>query len=314
MCTLLDAHRDVAMSYELYPAMLVTEQPVDLTRLARGLLAHQDINVIRRNHPDVFPSQSIQTFILRVARGGLTHHDFARCVLALAAEGHGFETVPGRMRLIEMLGLEKMKRTGKTRWGMKNSSNFADYLSVWPGATFLNMLRDGRDVLASQLNNGKFDPDPEALGKSWSESMLELEALAAKPDVRAMMVKYETLVENPEPVLRDICALADMPFDAAMLRHTDQDLTIFKVRHLSGKRLAQGIDTSMIGRWKKDLNRSQLDGFMSKAAGTLAHFGYPDGADSLVAFEPAGSVQSAKSGTWLSHIKDFLGKANRQNG
>jgi Sulfotransferase family len=274
MCTLLDAHRDVAMSYELYPAMLVTEMPVDLQKLARGLLAHKDINIIRRSYPDVFPSPSIQTFILRVARGGLSHQDFARCLLTLLSEGHNFETVAGRMRLIEMLGIEKMKRMRKTRWGMKNSGNFADYLSVWPEATFLNMLRDGRDVLASQLNTGSFDPEPEVLGKSWSDAMLELEALASRPHVRAKMVRYETLAENPEPALKEICEFADLPFDAAMLRHTQQDLTIFKVRHLSGKRLTQSIDTSMIGRWKNDLSRDQLDRFMSKAADALRHFGY----------------------------------------
>jgi Sulfotransferase family len=310
MCTLLDAHRDVAMSYELYPAMLVTQQPVDLERLAHGLLEHADINVVRKNHPDVFPSQSIQTFILRVARGGLTHHDFARFVQALAAEGHSFETVAGRMRLIEMLGVEKMKRVGKTRWGMKNSGSFADYLSVWPNATFLNMLRDGRDVLASQLNTGKFDPDPGVLGKNWSDAMLEMESLATRPDVRAKMVRYETLTEHPETVLREVCELAELPFDDAMLKHADQDLTIFKVRHLSGKRLAQNIDTSMIGRWKKDLSRQQFDQFMAPAAAALQHFGYGSLTGEGIAFRQPESLVTPPGGTWLARVKGFIGKAN----
>ncbi len=310
MCTLLDAHRDVAMSYELYPAMLITDQPVDLQYLAKGLLAHADMNIIRKSHPDVFPSQSIQTFILRVARGGLTHQDFARFILALVQEGHSFETVAGRMRLIEMLGIEKMKRVGKSRWGMKNSGSFADYLSVWPEATFLNMLRDGRDVLASQLNTGKFDPDPEALGKSWSAAMLELEALARTPDVKAKMVRYETLAEHPEQILREVCELAELPFDESMLKHTDQDLTIFKVRHLSGKRLAQNIDTSMIGRWKKDLSREQFDQFMEAAAATLEHFGYEELTGDGVPFRQPNDFVKPLARTWLSRVLDLIGKAN----
>jgi len=312
MCTLLDAHRDVAMSYELYPPMLVTKEPVDLDRLASGLLAHSDINVIRRKHPEVFPSQLIQNFILRVARGGLNHHDFARFVQALDREGLGFDTVAGRMRLIEMLGLEKMKRSGKSRWGMKNSADFADYLSVWPEAIFLNMLRDGRDVLASQLNTGKFDPDPKVLGANWSKAMQELEQLAARPDVRAKMVRYETLAHEPESVLKEICALASLDFDPAMLHHTEQDLTIFKVRHLSGKRLSQSVDTSMIGRWKTDLSREQFDGFMSSAADTMEHFGYTDLAGETLRptkSKPSKIPDKPAASSWLSRIKSLMRKA-----
>jgi Sulfotransferase family len=276
MCTLLDAHRDLAMSYELYPEMLATEQPVDVPKLARGLLDHADINTIRKHHPDVFPAPAIQTFILRVARGGLTHQDFARSLLALDAEGKDFATVAGRMRLIELLGAEKMTRTGKSRWGMKSSARFDDYSGVWPGATFLMMMRDGRDVLASQLNNGSFNPDPENLGQIWSQAMMSLEALTRKPGVKAILVKYEDLAANPEDMLKRICNLAELPFDQTMLRHADQDLTIFKVRHLSGKRVAQTVDTSMIGRWRNDLSSDQLERFLSKAAVALRHFGYSE--------------------------------------
>ena len=62
MCTLLDAHGDIAMSYELYPALVETGSDVDLRSFAA----------------ECAPTAHFSTFVARSQRGGLCDHDFAR--------------------------------------------------------------------------------------------------------------------------------------------------------------------------------------------------------------------------------------------
>jgi sulfotransferase family protein len=270
MVTLLDAHSDIAMSYELYPGLVETDADFDLKALAAEIEG-------ARNHKKVAeyaPTKHFSTFVARSLRGGLSYQDFARLLVQLVDEGHTLAELKGRMRLIELCGLEKMNRVGKTRWGMKCDNAFEDYLTVWPEACFLNMLRDGRDVLASQLNTGNFQQSPKEVAKGWQSTIRRFEQLIERPDAKARMVRYEALTEDPEPELREICAFLGLAFDPAMLHHQELDLTIFKANHLSKARVSSAIDTSMIGRWRRDLNPEQLADFVSVAGEDLARHGY----------------------------------------
>ncbi|ODR97408.1 hypothetical protein AUC69_12415 [Methyloceanibacter superfactus] len=270
MCTLLDAHGDIAMSYELYPALVETAPDVDLRTLAAEIAS-------ARNHKTVAecaPTAHFSTFVARSLRGGLSYQDFAHLLEQLVDEGHMLTELKGRMRLIELCGLEKMKRVGKRRWGMKCDNAFEDYLGVWPRACFLNMLRDGRDILASQLNTGSFKQSPKEVARGWQTTIRRFEQLVERPDVKAQMVRYESLTKNPEPELRSICDFLGLPFDPNMLHHQKLDLTIFKANHLSKKRVSSAIDTTMIGRWRNDLKPEQLADFVSVAGDDLTRHGY----------------------------------------
>jgi hypothetical protein len=270
MCTLLDAHSDIAMSYELYPFLLETPPEYDLEMLAKRLAASKN----KREIDDGAPSPGFVTFVKRSLRGGLSYNDFGRLLLDFINEGNTLAEHEGRMRLIELCGLEKMKRVGKKRWGMKCLNDFEHYLDVWPQACFVNMLRDGRDVLASQLNTGNFKQSPKDVAKGWKNTHRRFQELIDSGRARARMVRYETLAEDPEPELRTVCEVIGLPFDPAMLHHQDLDLTIFKANHLSGPRINRAIDTSMIGRWRGDLSAEQLADFVSVAGDDLADHGY----------------------------------------
>ncbi len=109
MVTLLDAHSDIAMSYELYPALVETGSDFDLRALAAEIAS-------ARNHKKVAecaPTTHFSTFVARSLRGGLSYQDFARLLVQLVDEGHTLTELKGRMRLIELCGLEKMRRVGK---------------------------------------------------------------------------------------------------------------------------------------------------------------------------------------------------------
>jgi sulfotransferase family protein len=312
MVTLLDAHSDVAMSYELYPFLLEIAPDYDLEALAKRLAKSTDKHEIDK----AAPSPGFVTFVKRSLRGGLSYNDFGRLLLDFLNEGNTLAEPEGRMRLVELCGLEKMKRLGKKRWGMKCLNDFESYLAVWPRSCFLDMLRDGRDVLASQLNTGNFKHSPEEVAKGWQTTHRRFQELIDSGRARARMVRYETLASDPEPELKTICEVIGLPFDPAMLHHEELDLTIFKVNHLSGPRISRAIDTTMIGRWRKDLSADQLAEFVSVAGDDLARYGYALSEPAEIAIADGAKRKNIRDPKRLrAHVlriaRDFLRRVRR---
>ncbi len=271
MATVLDAHPDVAMSYELYPQLLELDDggPERLRELAEMFAAGPDL---KRTAKAVEP-KGLSTYFLRCARGGLDHGDLATLLREHAA-GSDFSTLEGRMRFVERCSVAKMHQQRKPRWGMKATARYEEYLELWPQAYFLWMLRDGRDILASQQNTGAFHPVPEEIARSWVSHQTRFRELVADPHVRAYEVRYERLVHDPEPEIRGICEFLDLPFDEHMLAFHSAHLTVFSASHLSMDRITKPIDDSRVGRWRSDLSPEDLERFQTAAGDGLMALGY----------------------------------------
>ena len=277
MVTILDAHPDIAMSYELYPNLL---EP-----LIRGRLNTSDFFEILSNSrkgkklerkPE---NKGVKIFINRCPRGGLERTDLVFLLEKHLASGDGFVDIAGCLRFIERCVAKKMKTEGKSQWGLKCNSNFREYLKIWPKARFLNMVRDGRDVLASQLKTGSFNKTSIDVGRGWTNVHKKFRALVDDPEARAYEVHYERLVREPEDEVQRICELLEVPFDTAMVHFYKKDLTIYKSSHLSMNRIRKPVDASKIGRWKKELSGKQLEEFYSVASETMVQFGYLAGVE-----------------------------------
>lgn len=274
LVTVLDAHPILAMSYELYPRLLTTvdKQPADVAWLLEVVSANRKL----RNAADATGDRNLRTFLLRCIRSGLDNNNLKCLLQEHIDEGDDFKSVKGRLRFIERCCLAKMHAKNKSRWGLKCNTRFNDYLDLWPGACFLNMVRDGRDVLASQLNTGAFSKKKtvERISKGWAKTHMKFRRLLGREDVRAHEVFYESLVKNPETEIRKICEFLGIEFHNNMLDFYKKDLTIYKARHLSMDRISKPIDTSKIGRWKNELNESHLQQFYSSARDVMIAMGY----------------------------------------
>lgn len=272
MVTLLDAHPEVAMSYELYPTLLNINdgRPEKLMRIAATIENAKNVKqaTIRLER------DGLRTFLSRCPRGGLDHLDFARIIKRHAAGGLGLCTVTERLKLIEECCKAKMIAMGKTRWGLKCNNRYRDYLALWPNAFFLNVLRDGRDVLASQLRIGSFKNSAAEVAQSWASTNRRFRELICDTAVQAYEVCYERLVADPEIEIRNITKFLGIPFDISMLNYYRKDLTIYSTSHLSMNRISVAVDTSRVGRWKKELTPAQLEEFYKSADGALQEFGY----------------------------------------
>lgn len=271
MVTLLDAHPDIAMSYELYPTLLNRDGvDIDLDWLAGHLTRSKSLTAAGKS----IELTGLRTFVLRCARGGLGHRELSQLVAAHREDGLSFSDELGRFRFMERCCLAKMNRESKSAWGLKCNSDFDTYLAYWPSAYFINIVRDGRDVLASQLNTGAFEADPAQVGKSWSSTNRKFRRLVEREDVQAHEVIYERLAHDPEGEVARLTAFLGVPFEPAMLRYYDQELTIYSTNHLSMERISKPIDTTRIGRWQEELTPQQVQAFYTTAGDVMAEFGY----------------------------------------
>lgn len=175
-------------------------------------------------------------------------------------------------------------QNGKVRWGDKTPTNLK-YMSViqtvLPEARFVHIIRDGRAVALSRQEM------PWALPSLAQEALFwELNVNTARtlgPRLKHYLeIRYEELVREPEPVLRRICALLDLPFHPRMLEYDQvtaentESLTL-KPRSTAKSRVPltrRPPDPSRIARWRRKLTRSQIRELEDLIGETLRELGY----------------------------------------
>jgi hypothetical protein len=174
-------------------------------------------------------------------------------------------------------------RTGKPRWGDKRP-RYAAYLdalfALWPDAQFVNVVRDPRGAVASQIPMG-WDPPETALEGStanWLMSVERVDAAARKlrPD-QLLDVRYEQLVHDPRAELARICTFAGLDTSDAVL-----DATLASDRR--GKRdgherVAKPITPDRIESWRHRLEPEAVALVEHAAAAHMERLGYVPVAD-----------------------------------
>lgn len=108
-----------------------------------------------------------------------------------------------------------------------------EILSLYPDAKIVAMVRDPRDVLLSQKNKwrrrflgakniplmeairSRINYHPYTISKLWGATAREI--LRHKDNPRVMCVKFESLLESPEPLVRKICEFLGIEFNSQML-------------------------------------------------------------------------------------------------
>lgn len=172
---------------------------------------------------------------------------------------------PPRQTLADLLDAlyryyHAIKKPEAVRWGDKTPLNtfYVDRIhSVFPGAQYIHILRDGRDVVASYLGSGHYD-SLELACRRWQISIRRAQRFARSIGERQYMeIRYEDLVSTPEETIRGLADFLNVEFIDVMLRPQEiaGDLGDTHLPHHAN--VANPISTASIGRWKHELTDEQ---------------------------------------------------------
>jgi hypothetical protein len=150
--------------------------------------------------------------------------------------------------------------------------------AMFPESRFVHIIRDGRDVALSTIALDGQSADVVGPAVNWTTRVGAGRAAGRRlgPD-RYHEVRYEDLVDDPEPVVSDLCRFLDLPTEplSEMLRFADRpDGVPAKVkvnpRHARlTEPLSQGSRT-----WRTHMSPADLAAFEAVAGARLAELGY----------------------------------------
>lgn len=274
MATILDAHPQVAMCYEIYHVLLASDDNQDP--------AHAYIEQLRAvTKKRILKScqikdTALRTFAARAERAGIQPSTLLKLLEEYVDQGGTLSNFQDRMLFIEKIAKEKMQRESKEHWGVKILGTYEQLHEMFDDVYFLFMLRDVRDIVSSRKLVGNFNQSPGKIARSWLREVEKFQKFAEQPSVQARFVRYEQLVADPEPELREICEFLELAWDNQLLHFYKEDLSLYRnpTGHLSADQVSKPINTSSVGRWKQDLNSKELEAVETIAGTMLNRLGY----------------------------------------
>jgi hypothetical protein len=151
---------------------------------------------------------------------------------------------------------------------------------LWPGAKFVHLIRDGRDVCLSVLdwkkgasNFSTWEDDPVSTTALWWEWQVRLgrEAGAGLGPQRYLELRYESLLAAPEQMCAELCDFLGLAYDPSMLRF-----------HEGRTRDDPGLDpkkawrplTAGLRSWREQMAPGDVSRFEASAGPLLDQLGY----------------------------------------
>ncbi len=186
--------------------------------------------------------------------------------------------------LIQSLLHKFHEHSGKPRLGEKTPNNvmvFPQLHGIFPKSPLLHIIRDGRDVVRSLLQqnwqsrtNG--DPvaiiqDPEAATAYWKKAVTAGQRAAQQSKTlrqRHLEIRYEDLVTEPENIVRQVLDHIGEPWEPEVLCfHEKDDPSVYENIH-------RPISDASVGKWKSELTSDQKSILKRMAGDLLIDLGY----------------------------------------
>ena len=190
------------------------------------------------------------------------------------------------------------ERQGKPRWGEKTPiyvKSMRRISSALPEARFCHVIRDGRDVALSIRDRATKEHPIDRIAERWVRRITRAREQAKRLD-HYREIRYESLILDTEPTLREVCEFFALPWDPAVLDYHErsaQRLEEMK-RELpdQGKRTQLSVELRMktharttekpdpkrVSRWRESMDRADRELFESIAGPLLEELGYVPGA------------------------------------
>lgn len=161
----------------------------------------------------------------------------------------------------------------KSGWAEKSPWNCSAY--NWlalenPDAFFISLIRDGRDVVTSIVNERKGYHVPI---QRYVEVMRMVHTFEHP---RHLIVRYEDMVKDPKACFRDVFSSCGLPFDNAVLEQYRESTTTRDPAKVNQPRMREPINADVVARWKRPEHAARIAAFMAdkRAVNWLEHSGY----------------------------------------
>lgn len=192
-------------------------------------------------------------------------------------------------------------RSGKPLWADKTPRNIQVMpyiLEHFPKARFVHVIRDGRDVVCSlrthprhRVVDGKviklhtWNPIEDCVGR-WVNDVGD--GLAYRGDPRYYELKYEDLVTETEATLRGLFEFLQLEWEPAVMNfHEVQSSSRDPVKFAQNPEATKPLQSSSIGRWRKDLSQDDLAYVLRECGPLLRTLGYLEEGDPAAPSAPA---------------------------
>jgi len=194
------------------------------------------------------------------------------------------------------------RREGKPRWGDKTPGYVREIplvLSLFPDAQFLHVYRDGRDVARSVLPMNWSPGNAFCAAELWRDSVRAGRAAGRTlPEGRYMEVRYERLVSDPEPVMRDVCDFLGEDFDSDVTR-PKRPRGELRAAHLppleaTPVETRHQVSTARVGSWRTEMRRRDVATVEAVAGELLTELGYPPSGESR-------RIRPGERAAWHAH-------------
>ena len=166
------------------------------------------------------------------------------------------ERQPGVAAMLESLTVLHARRADKARWVEKTPRHLlmTDTLwRHWPEARVVRIVRDPRDVALS-LAGLPFAKESVVgnLVRADQDDRASRQRIEADP--RAMTLRYEDLVTEPERELRRICAFVGEAWEPAMLDTRATAASVAADHEWWKGSVAGPLTTASVGRWRREMS------------------------------------------------------------
>ncbi len=273
LATILDSHPQISMGYELVPSGL---PPLPrAAALVREALAEDpsDPAAALRREP---ATADLGLFVIHALWVRVGPEELAALLEAEASAGRADASGTRRAARLAMAVVErKREKEGAGLTGFKvQTSRFGVFHRAFPDSAFLGIVRDPRDVVASQQGRG-FQRSVERIATHWRDYYDRFSRFSRLHPGRTLVVRYEDLVTDPEPQFARIFGLLGLPYGDEVRRYWESKASIHGTRQNNAPAVGRQPFTSSVSRWREDLALADLPTVVRVCRRARARFGYP---------------------------------------
>jgi hypothetical protein len=147
---------------------------------------------------------------------------------------------------------------------------------LFPNARFLHIYRDGRDVARSWIGRPFGPANVYSAARTWERLVRAGRRDGAQLGDAYMEIRYETLLERPEPTMRSVCEFIGEPYTDAALQPAEwTHRYAWRPMRRGIYRPRPRIESDNHGRWRTEMPAPDRAIFESVAGDLAAELGYP---------------------------------------